>query len=175
VRASPCGLRPDFRNTDAPTMNFETRICENCSHKLQRTCAAIRFRNIDPPLRRRKIASTAYFRACRGCSKDQPQSPQSNCPFCSIRSLVGLDPLEGLPDFSSLLRSRDGFSWPGASAEQRSHFGPVTEPFVLTMSQSVPSDWYSDPRGWRRLRSLPLHRRQRFSRSYKRLVELHAA
>src|SRR5439155_14177174 len=54
----------------------------------------------------------------------------------SSRSLVGLHLLEGFPDFPfgdverlclvhGLLPLPDGFSWPVASAEQRSPFGPA--------------------------------------------------
>jgi hypothetical protein len=79
--------------------------------------------------------TTADSRARRGCSKDQPRSPQSSVHYSS-RSLVGLHLLEGFPDFPfgdverlylihGLLLLPVGVSWPVVSAEQRSPFGPA--------------------------------------------------
>src|SRR6267142_4179588 len=54
-----------------------------------------------------------------------------------------------------------GFSWPVASVEQRSPFGPAPlqslRPYYGLLRPCAPHR-YSDPRGLSRLRSLPLHR-----------------
>src|SRR5439155_12266520 len=97
----------------------------------------------------------------------------------SSRSLVGLHLLEGFSDFPfgdverlclvhGLLPLPDGFSWPVASAEQRSPFGPAPlqslRPYYGPLRPCAPHR-YSRPRGFGRLRLLPLHRSNRFSRS----------
>src|SRR5260370_38827277 len=107
----------------------------------------------------------------------------------SSRSLVGLPLLEGFPDFPfgdverlcfvhGLLPLPDGFSWPVASAEQRSPFGPAPlqslPPYYGLLRPWTPHR-YSDPRGLSRLRSLPLHRRTGSHVPYKSQVELRAA
>src|SRR5882672_2848618 len=61
-----------------------------------------------------------------------------------------------------------GFSWPVASVEQRSPFGPAPlqslRPYYGPLRPCAPHR-YSRPRGFGRLRLLPLHRSDRFSRS----------
>jgi hypothetical protein len=61
-----------------------------------------------------------------------------------------------------------GFSWPVASVEQRSPFGPAPlqslHPYYGPLRPCAPHR-YSRPRGFGRLRLLPLHRSDRFSRS----------
>src|SRR4029077_13815492 len=107
----------------------------------------------------------------------------------SSRSLVGLHLLEGFPDFPfgdverlclvhGLLLLPDGFSWPMASAEQRSPFAPVPlqdlRHYYALLRPCAPHR-YSDPRGFGRLRLLPLHRRTGSHVPDKSLVELRAA
>jgi hypothetical protein len=108
---------------------------------------------------------------------------------CSSRSLVGLHLLEGFPDlpFGDVERLRlvhgllplpDGFSWPVASAEQRSPFGPAplqSLRLYYELLRPCAPHRYCDPRGLSRLRSLPLHRRTGSHVPYKSLVELRAA
>src|ERR1700730_1193885 len=110
-------------------------------------------------------------------------------PVSSSRSLVVLHLLEGFPDFPfgdverlcfvhGLLPLPDGFSWPVASAEQRSPFGPAPlqglRPYSELLRLCAPHR-YSDPRGLSRLRSLPWHRSTGSHVPYKSLVELRAA
>src|SRR4029434_1002730 len=97
----------------------------------------------------------------------------------SSRSLVGLHLLEGFPDFPfgdverlylvhRLLLLPVGFSWPVVLAEQRGSFGPAPlqslHPYYELLRPCAPHR-YSHPHGVGRLRLLPWHRSDRFSRS----------
>ena len=77
-----------------------------------------------------------------------------------------------------LLLLPDGFSWPVASVEQRSPFGPAPlqslRPYYEPLRPCAPHR-YSRPRGFSRLRLLPLHRSTGSHVPYKSLVELRAA
>src|SRR5262249_38878398 len=100
----------------------------------QRPRPAIRLRDVDPPHRRRKVAPlrTSDSRACRGCPRGWPRSPQSTVHL--------LQPLPGWPSHARRLprphasRSRTALpcprappvtSWSVAKAEQRNPFAPA--------------------------------------------------
>src|SRR6266404_7762683 len=99
-------------------------------------------------------------------------------PLDSYGSRCSAVAIERLCFVHGLLPLPDGFSWPVASAEQRSPFGPAPlqslRPYYGLLRPWTPHR-YSDPRGLSRLRSLPLHRRTGSHVPYKSLVELRAA
>src|SRR6266853_5686015 len=160
------------------------------SWNTQRSRTASCFRNIDPPHWRRKVAPRGHaIPELVEVARKVGLERRNRLPVYSSRSLVGLDLLEGFPDFPfgdverlcfvhRLLPLPDGFSWPMASAEQRSPFGPAPlqrlRPYYELLRPCT-SHRYSDPRGLSRLRSLPLHRSTGSHVPYKSLVELRAA
>src|SRR5216684_1262796 len=99
-------------------------------------------------------------------------------PLDSYGSRCSAVAIERLCFVHGLLPLPDGFSWPVASAEQRSPFGPAPlqglRPYYELLRLCAPHR-YSDPRGLSRLRSLPLHRSTGSHVPYKSLVELRAA
>ena len=143
----------------------------------QWTRPAICFRNIDPPHRRWKIASRRQ--SVPELVEVVPKinlKVRNRLTVHASRSLVGLHTFEGVPDIP--LRDIERLclahrlllhnSWPAALAEQRSPFAPAPLQDLhhyYGLLRPCALHRYSCPRGVSRLRRLPWHQSDRFSRS----------
>src|SRR5712671_4786630 len=103
--------------------------------------------------------------------ESHPRALPKPCVNLSIHTAPDVRPLargHRLHLVHGLLLLPDGVSWPVASVEQRSPFGPAPlqsfHPYYGPLRPCTPHR-YSRPRGFGRLRLLPLHRSDRFSRS----------